>query len=69
MAATKRVIESVMFKLKLMGRSILGLMRQVWLLPWSASEAMKERRRQTALAAVEAERLDRIRNPSDYRGK
>jgi len=38
-------------------------------LPQTLALAMKERQRQTVLNNEEAERLDRIRNPSKYRGK
>ena len=31
--------------------------------------ALKQRRRRPALSIIEAERLDRIRNPSKYLGK
>jgi hypothetical protein len=38
-------------------------------LPQSIAIAVKQRRQQTMLNALEAERLDRIRNPSKYLGK
>jgi hypothetical protein len=43
--------------------------KQIWLLPNTIAAALRQRRRHAALAAAEAERLDRIRNPSDYLGK
>ena len=52
----------------LIGRAILGLVRQVWLLPQTIVNAVQQRRQQVALNALEAERLDRIRNPSKYLG-
>jgi hypothetical protein len=38
-------------------------------LPEFIMKAVKERQRQIELAELETERLDRIRNPSKYRGK
>jgi len=40
-----------------------------WLLPQSVANAAKQRRQQVVLNGLEAERLDRIRNPSKYLGK
>jgi hypothetical protein len=49
---------------------ILGLLALVtWSLPKSIVNAVKQRRRQSVLNKSEAERLDRIRNPSKYLGK
>ena len=50
-------------------QTTLGLFKQAWLLPHSIVAALKQRRRQFALNALEAERLDRIRNPSRYLGQ
>ena len=50
-------------------QTTVGLFKQVWLIPQSVAVAGKRRRRQFALNAREAERLDRIRNPSKYLGK
>jgi hypothetical protein len=58
-----------MHVLKLICLATTGLFKQAWLLPNSVTAALKQRRRQLALNALEAERLDRIRNPSKYRGK
>jgi len=58
-----------MHLLKLIGRAILTLIKQVWFLPRSIAVALKERREQVTLDALETERLDRIRNPSKYLGK
>ncbi len=55
--------------LKLIGLTFIRLVKQVWSLPQSISDAVKRREHQTALNALETERLDRIRNPSKYRGK
>jgi len=58
-----------MHTLKLMRQAIIHLLKQVWLLPQSVAIAVKQRRRQIVLNGLEAERLDRIRNPSKYLGK
>lgn len=58
-----------MNKLKLIGLTIMQLIKQAGLLPQSIAEAIKHRQEQTILNGLEAERLDRIRNPSKYRGK
>jgi hypothetical protein len=55
--------------LKLIGLTVCQLIKQVWLLPESIAEAVKQRRRQVVRGKLEAERLDRIRNPSKYLGK
>jgi hypothetical protein len=55
--------------LKLICQTTVGFFKQAWLLPHTVAVAMKQRRRQFALNVIEAERLDRIRNPSKYRGK
>jgi len=55
--------------LKLIGLTIVHLVKQAWSLPQSLANAGKDRRRQIVLDELEAERLDRIRNPSKYRGK
>lgn len=47
----------------------LRVIRDAFLLPQTIAAAFKGERRETARDAVEAERLDRIRNPSDYLGK
>lgn len=55
--------------LKLICQATLGLFKQAWLFPQSLAVSLKERRRLLALSALEAERLDRIRNPSKYLGR
>ena len=55
--------------LKLICQATVGLFKQACLFPHSVAAALKQRRRQFALNALEAERLDRIRNPSKYLGK
>jgi hypothetical protein len=55
--------------LKFVFQGTASLLKQAWLLPHSVAAALRQRRRQFALNALEAERLDRIRNPSKYLGK
>jgi hypothetical protein len=55
--------------LKLIGLAILQLFKQVWFLPQSVANAIRQRRQQVAWDEHEAERLDRIRNPLKYLGK
>jgi hypothetical protein len=49
--------------------TLTQLLQQIRSLPQIIANAAKERQRQTVLNDLEAERLDRIRNPSKYRGK
>ncbi len=58
-----------MKKLKLVWLTIIQLLKQAGLLPKTIGKAVKQRRRQAVLNEREAERLDRICNPSKYRGK
>ncbi len=58
-----------MHTLKLICLTLVQLARQVCLLPQVVAQAVKQRRQQGVLDGLEAERLDRIRNPSKYRGK
>jgi len=55
--------------LKFICRTTADLFKEAWLLPHSVAVALKQRRRRFALNTLEAERLDRIRNPSKYLGK
>jgi len=55
--------------LKLIGQSIVSLVKQVWFLPECIGTAIKLRRQKIMTGEHEAERLDRIRNPSKYLGK
>ncbi len=55
--------------LKLMGLTLTQLAKQIWNLPQSISQTIRHRRQQVAWNEHEAERLDRIRNPSKYLGK
>ena len=58
-----------MHTLKLICLTILQLVKQVLFLPQSVANAVQQRRRQIVLNELEAERLDRIRNPLKYLGK
>jgi len=58
-----------MHTLKLICLNFLQLVKQIGLLPQSVANAVNQRRRQAVLNELEAERLDRIRNPSKYLGK
>ena len=49
--------------------TIFQLVKQTCLLPQTIANAVKQRQRQIILNENEAERLDRIRNPSKYLGK
>jgi hypothetical protein len=49
--------------------SIFLFAKQVWHFPRSIVDAIKAKRRWLAQKDIEAERLDRIRNPSKYLGK
>ncbi len=49
--------------------TIFELAKQVWTLPATVAANLRKRRRLTEVSAGEAERLDRLRNPSKYLGK
>jgi hypothetical protein len=55
--------------IKIVGVTILKLAEQVLFLPRNVAAALKERKLRLAHVDNEIERLDRIRNPSKYRGK
>jgi hypothetical protein len=44
------------------------LIKQAWFLPRTIVQSARQRQRQAARDLLEAERLDRIRNPSKYLG-
>jgi len=58
-----------MYTLKLICLAVIHLVKQAWSLPQSLANVGKQRRRQIVLDELEAERLDRIRNPSKYLGR
>jgi hypothetical protein len=55
--------------LKLISLTCIQLMKNVWALPTTISNAIKYRQQRIIIRELETERLDRIRNPSKYRGK
>jgi len=55
--------------LKNLSNAIGQFFRKLWLVPQTLANVSKDREKQTALNALEAERIDRIRNPSKYLGK
>jgi len=55
--------------LKNLWQALSEPLRQVWFLPKKLARAAQRRRQQMLLNEQEIERLDRIRNPSKYRGK
>ena len=58
-----------MKKVKPVSRAIVQLVKRVCRIPQMIVKAGKHRQRQAILNQHEAERLDRILNPSKYRGK
>ena len=58
-----------MNSLKLIYLTLIQLLKQTCALPQTVAQAVRQRRQQAAQNEREAERLDRIRNPSKYRGK
>lgn len=60
---------NLMHLLKLICLTIFKWAEQALFLPQAVAVALKEKRQRTARDEMEAERLDRIRNPSKYRGK
>jgi hypothetical protein len=58
-----------MHVLKLIGLTMIGFVKQAWFFPRSVSIAIDQRRQRLVRHKLEAERLDRIRNPSKYLGK
>ncbi|HEY1789258.1 MAG TPA: hypothetical protein VGJ73_13955 [Verrucomicrobiae bacterium] len=55
--------------LKLIGFTIIQLLKQIWFLPRSIADSVRQKRQSLARKKQEAERLDRIRNPDKYLGK
>jgi hypothetical protein len=58
-----------MHLLKLIYRNVIEAVRQIWLLLQSLANGFRQWRRQRTPSQAEIERLDRIRNPSQYPGK
>jgi len=55
--------------LKHLHQTIGQLFKQLYLLPQAIANVAKLRQQRISLNDLEAERLDRIRNPERYRGK
>jgi hypothetical protein len=55
-----------MNRLKLVCLVIVQVLKRIWLLPESTVSAFRQGRQRAARNRLEAERLDRIRNPSKY---
>lgn len=55
--------------LKSILQAIVNFGNELGLIPRSFMNAIRQRRQQTVVDENEVERLDRIRNPSKYRGK
>jgi uncharacterized protein YabE (DUF348 family) len=47
----------------------MDMIKQVWLLPHTVANALKQRRLHVEQKEADTERLDRLRNPSKYQGK
>ncbi len=58
-----------MRSLKAFCLTILHLVRRVCLFPKMLADAVNKKRQQTIVSEDEAERLDRLRNPSKYLGR
>ena len=55
--------------LKLIYQTMVQLGRQAGQMPQAIANAVRLRQQKIILHELEAERIDRIRNPSKYRGK
>ena len=58
-----------MLELKFIGRAIAGLFKQAWRRLQFGGSAVTQKWRRMPLNPLETERLDRLRNPSKYRGR
>jgi len=58
-----------MNKLKLICLTTIQWLKQAFLLRRTAGNSLKHKRRQVVQNVHEVERLDRLRNPSNYQGK
>ena len=58
-----------MHTLKLVCMMIIQLIKQICLFPLAIASVVRQGRQQRFQNGLEAERLDRIRNPWKYRGK
>jgi hypothetical protein len=58
-----------MRKIKALYLTIWHWLRQVCLHPQTLADAARKKQRRSVVSEDEAERLDRLRNPSKYMGK
>lgn len=58
-----------MYILELIGRMIINLAKDIWMLPHTLALARQNKRRRFTGRVSEIERLDRIRNPAKYAGR
>jgi hypothetical protein len=61
--------KSFVLRLRLLRQSVLGFIKQTFQLPRTIAATLMTTRGQIARDAAEAERLDRLRHPSDYVGR
>ena len=55
--------------LMLIGLTLVEIAKQIWALPKTIAHAFADKKQRRSVNAMEAERLDRIRNPLKYLGK
>ncbi len=55
--------------IKLLWLTLDALAKQAWMFPQSVTMALKQKRERIIRNEFEADRLDRLRNPSKYLGK
>jgi hypothetical protein len=65
----KQDCEKVLHGMRVLKLICAKLLGKAWRFPYSAPAALREGRPQFARRLLEAERLDRIRNPSKYLGR
>jgi hypothetical protein len=58
-----------MYILELIGRMLINLAKDIWLLPHTLALARQKKRRELTGRVSETERLDRLRNPAKYAGR
>jgi hypothetical protein len=55
--------------LMLIGLTLVEIAKQIWALPKTIAQGFADRKQRKSMDVMEAERLDRIRNPLKYQGK
>lgn len=58
-----------MYIIKVIFLTVVELVKQVWAFPATLAANYRKKNAPVTAGAVEAERLDRLRNPSKYLGK